>query len=500
MDKSQEYLMNAEVAFSGKQYEEALRWYKKVLEETPGDIRALSRAGALSVTLGQYEDSLKYFGKARELDPQNGDILFNYGNACFFNNDNVAAFDAYVDAERAGCSEDVAPRLFYQMGLICSMRQDIKSALLYFKKLEDVDKTGILSLNPDLISEKLKLAMASEDMAGAEKAAAQLVAIDPMKFGNYMIYFGILMSSKNYDKAEKVIADCEGYAEMTDAEKAALPLEKAAVYIARGNDFPELQDACYGRAIDLLEGLLKDDSLTKDQRNDVLFSLSDVYMKSGKFELAKACLTEILEGPKPRTEETAPETFTELTPEDIAAMLEDDVHAAAESMEFGGFDDVVDDGFAADIPVAEEKPAEEEPKEETTDEYAIAPEVREKACFSFLSCYLAQDDFEAAKPFARILRASDNKYYSYYGRYTSALCELKTKGKTDEVDKLYGQTTTFFRNRTLADPKDGLAVIFRVRMYAELGKFDKAEELASLLADADGASVSAYIEQCREGR
>ena len=153
---TQSFIANAEAAFANKQYSVALEWYQKALIEQPDDLYALSRAGAICIPLGKFKDALQYFGHAKELEPENGDVLFNYANACFFNHDYVAAFENYVAAEKAGCSEDVTPRLFYQLAMICSLRQDTKSALIYFKKCEEADRGDLIALNPDMISEKVR--------------------------------------------------------------------------------------------------------------------------------------------------------------------------------------------------------------------------------------------------------------------------------------------------------------------------------------------------------
>ena len=104
MDTVKESLMNAEIAFSNKQYETALDWYKKVLKEKPDDLYVLSRAGAICVPLGKFEEAMTFFGRAQKLDPENGDNTFNFANACFFNKDHGKAFALYVEAEKLGCS------------------------------------------------------------------------------------------------------------------------------------------------------------------------------------------------------------------------------------------------------------------------------------------------------------------------------------------------------------------------------------------------------------
>jgi hypothetical protein len=41
------------------------------------------------------------------------------------------------------------------------------------------------------------------------------------------------------------------------------------------------------------------------------------------------------------------------------------------------------------------------------------------------------------------------------------------------------------------------AVIFRARMYAEIGKYAKAEEMANLLTEADKNGMMEYISECK---
>ena len=52
MENYKEAMMSADLAFSNDNYDEALKWYNKALEERPDDEEALSRAGAALVTLG----------------------------------------------------------------------------------------------------------------------------------------------------------------------------------------------------------------------------------------------------------------------------------------------------------------------------------------------------------------------------------------------------------------------------------------------------------------
>lgn len=510
-----EYLSNAETAYSNKQYAEALSWYIKFLNETPDDIYALSRAGAICVPLGKFEDALKYFGRAKKLDPNNGDNLFNYGNACFFNRDYTKAFSEYVEAEKIGCSDDVTPRLYYQMALLCSMRQDVRSALVYFQKCEAADKEGLIAINPDLISEKMKLYMSTQDFENAEKCAAQLVAIQPTNFRNYMVYFSILMAHKNYAIAEKVLSDAEEYSELTDEYKFTLMLQKASLLVAIGEADSRQTETTFAKAIELLESQLHSSALSDDQNKQLILTLSEIYLKDAQYDKAISLLGSILNSGtvKPiEIEKVAP--IHELSSEEIEELIREDMKRIQEKIDTGEIDG--DMGAYATIEYDEEgnerhvydddvfssldsAPKQNEERSETS--VGGTPDVsvsfRERIHFTLLSAFLGKEDFENAAKIANILKHSDNKYYNYYGIYTSALCELKLGRPAELVDRKYAEAIAFFRTKTFSDPTDSLAVIFRARLYAEQGKVEKAKEIANLLSETDKEAVLQYVEQCK---
>jgi len=504
-----ELLVNAEVAFSNKQYNAALNWYQKVLEVTPDDVYVLSRAGAICVSLGRFEEALTYFGRAKKLDSENGDNAFNYGNAWFFNKDYVKAFEQYVEAEKIGCSDDVKPRLYYQMALLCSMRQDIKSSLVYFRKCEESDKTGMISLNPDLISEKLKLYMVQQDYTNAEKCAAQLVAINPTDFKGYMVYFSILMAHKDYPAAEKLLGDAEQYAALSDENRFALTMQVSALHVTKGDS---------EKAVQVLEEQKKAGGLTNDQLSQLLLALAEAYSKNEKYNKAIKILHSMLSGyafmqPNEKIEPSKT-SVQDLTPEELEEMIQQDMAAIQERIDSGeldadmglcAFTDYDEEGrlvhyydesiFAPAIHVAD-KDANDTPHT-GEDTYDLPKELREKVIFTLLSCHLAKDEFDAAQKLANVLKHSDNKYYNYFGIYTSAMTERKLTGSSDIANRKYAEAIAFFRNKTFADATDTLACIFRARLYAEQGKYEKASEIAYLLADADRKSVLEYIENCK---
>lgn len=516
MDAIKEYLLNAEIAQENRQYNAALTGFRKVLELDPKNVYALSKAGAICVGLGRFDEALKHFEKAMELDPRNGDNAFNYGNACFFNRDFAKAFSMYVEAERLGCSEDVRVRLYYQMASLCSMRQDIDSALIYFRKCEQSDHTGMIAMNPDLITEKMKLHMLRKDYVSAEACAEQLVAASPSQFRNYMVLFSLRMAAKHYDAARQVLEDADSFAILSDEDSFVLVQQKAALLVAMAEIGSMDSKEAGTNAVALLEDFAAGHKLSPAQAVTLRMTIAEIHSKTGAVESAIVELQALLYGRR-RAAATVPaeaELLEELSTEDLEEMAQIDMERIQEKIDSGELDDDLglyaeidydEDGMeihcyedaALDIPecnhAADEKP-------ETTSASArlqLSTADREKVQFLLLTCHLAKDEFAAVGKLAKILKSSENKYYRYYGVYTEALSERKLSGDSVPAQRKYAEAQAFFRSRSFADKKDSLASVFRARLYAEQGQFDKAMQIAELLPDSDRKAVCDYIEKCR---
>lgn len=518
MDEVRTYLLNADTAFANQQFETALEWYQRVLELTPNDLHALSRAGAICVPLGRFSEALSFFEQAKTLDPENGDNAFNLGNAWFFNRNPAKAFAYYVEAERIGCSEDVVPRVYYQLALLSSMRQDAKSALIYFQKCEDSDPSGMMSMNPDLISEKLKLYLAQQDFDNAEVCAAQLSAVNPTDFKGYMVYYSILMGHGKLDMAEKVLNNAEKYAELNTEDAVNLRLQMAALCISRGEREPENLEEYGKNAISILEECLGMPGLTQELKRQVQMSLAEACMKVDAVDRAIVILDEMLNGKRAVASPVTPVSEVTLSEADIEEMLRQDMELIEEQINVGNLDenmaeevDVEYDENGNPVRMYDEAVfaflnedssmstvTENEPDDAAEVYQELPDDEREKAQFLMMSCYLAKDNFAEAQALAAAIKNSENRYYRYYAMYVEALAEMKQRPDAATTVRKYAEVIAFFRNQSFEDASDTLAVVFRARMYAEQGKYTKAEELAELLAEEDRAAVLKYVKECQQ--
>ncbi len=517
-----EAMTNAEIAFGNENYELALEWFKKALEEKPDDLQALSRAGTVCVPLKKFEESFGYFQKALDIYPENGDNYFNMANAYFFRGDYNKAVEFYSEAEQKGCSKEVKPKLYYQLALMCSMRADVKSALVNFQKYEDADETKRAMLDPDVISEKIKLYMVSQDYNSAEKYAIQLIGINPSDFRSYMVYFSILMLRKDYTKAKEILKQAESYSEIDEDGVLALRIQEASILVSQADEDLEHSEEYLLEAYEKLYNLV---NIAPDNRKDELkLTLSEVCLKMKRYSDAIQIAESLL--PKSKVEEFQPQTFSEepsvLSQSHIDLMAEYDMRDIDKRINEGKISESIgsttkyhydkkgnivrdyDGVIAADMqdsPDGTNDPIVSSTNSSSQSERKA--EFYDRLYFTLLSCYIATEDYENAYPYCGMLKHSKNVYYSYFGRYTEAfsmreIAKSSKKFTMEEVEGQYAEAIAFYRTQMMKGEEKHFSVVFRARMYAESGKFAKAEEMSSLLSPADKTAVDLYINQCRE--
>ncbi|MBQ7187471.1 MAG: tetratricopeptide repeat protein [Ruminococcus sp.] len=523
---------NADIAFSNENYEGAVKWFDKALASAPKDVYALSRAGAALVALGRFKEAYPYFQRAIDAEPQNGDNLFNMANAYFFEGNVSKAIEYYTLASVKPCSKDVKARIFYQLALMCTIKQDYKAALINYQKFEDMDETGKASLDVDIITEKLQLYVRLEDYENAKKCAVKWVGLAPSELRAYMAYFNLLLANNEFAEAEKALDDAVKYAVTDEAGKFAVDISRANLCsLAAGSEIDSAGDFDQ-KAYDLLSELIVSPLGTPQQKNELVLSLAELCIKMGRTDEAIDLLTVLAEKPGAAKEE-APETDgTALPaapdPAEIDALRERDMQRmdalVAEGMvdeSIGELAEVTYDengspvrnypeGTFDDIPEGADPvkfglPTPEKLVElEKQAEAENTAELNARVNFMLLSCYSTKNDFEKVLEYAAAVKAgAKESYYSFFGHYAEAFAalQLAKEGKRftlEEAQDKYDRELAFFRNETMKrTPSSNYALLFRARMYAELGKYDKAAELSELLDPDDKAAVEQYIEDCR---
>ena len=321
-----EAIANADVAFANARYEQAVKWYDKALALAPDDTYALSKAGTSMVSLNRFDEAFGYFNRAVDADPQNGDNVFNLANAYFFSGDIPMAMEKYTAAELLPCSDDVKARIYYQLALMCSIKQDYRAALINYQKYEDADKTGKASLDTDVISERVNLYIQLQDYDNALKYTLKWLNLAPADIRCYIVYFNLLTATGQYEKAEKVLDDAEKFA-VTDADtEYAVNVSRANLYAnAAGTAFDKNGD-CNQKAYDLMNELIVSPAGTQESKNELVLGLGELCIAMGKVEEAIDLMQMLTEEPEAEAAPSAPvPDAAPVDPAEIDAMLSDDL-------------------------------------------------------------------------------------------------------------------------------------------------------------------------------
>lgn len=519
-----EAVSNADMSFNNENYENAVLWFDKALAEAPTDEYALSKAGAALVASGRFEEAFGYFERAVAADPDNGDNYFNLANAYFFSGDIGKAMEYYTEADARVCSDDVKARIYYQLALMCSIKEDYKAALVNYQKYEDADKTGQAALDTDILADKVEICIKLEDYDNAIKYASRWLNLAPSDIRCYMIYFNMMMATEQYERALKTLDDALKYAVTDDAGKYAVEVSRASYFVAAAGTYADTEGDYEQKAYDLMNELVMSDQGSPYDKNELVLALGELCIKMGKVDEAIQLMQVITEQSDSDSAPAKKSEERKLDPAEIDAMMSGDLQKMDSMIQSGELDenigenvpvsydengnpvrDFPDELFSEDgVKLPDFKEFSDAAAAEAAEAEAMIRAQKEKVNYMLLSCYAYKEDYVNALEYAHRVRNSDsNIYYSFFGRYSEAFCmmQLSKRGEKftrEEADNRYNEEIAFFRAEMLKrNESSAYALIFRTRMYAEMGKFDKAAELAELMAEDDRESVKQYIEDCR---
>ena len=437
-----EAIANADIAMDNDNPELGLKWYSKALEARPDDVYALSRSGAIYTANGDFEKAFDCFKKAMDADPDNGDSIYNMANAYFFQGDISRAMEMYSEAELKPCSDDVRSKIYYQLALCCTIKEDLKAALINYRKYQDSDTTGLAMTDPDVISEKIKIYMLLDQMDEAVKCALQWINVSPADLRCYMVYFNLLLAQGEFASAEAALADAEKYAEYDDEGKFSIDISRAQLYIAESGTDADVNSDCDAKAYDLIGELIVSPNGNDDQKNDLVMALAELCLKMGKtdeaIDTAKMLLGKA-EG-EITTAEVQPEQTAIPTEEEVLAQLDADTAAMDSAIADGRIDENI--GDAAEVNYDENgQPVRNYPdgvfgdngKTLTVNGLELdggTPEEIsrariDKARFILLSCYAVKEDYKEVLNISKDVKNSENPYYAFFGRYSEAFSMMK---------------------------------------------------------------------------
>ena len=522
---------NADIAFANGKFENAVSWYDKALKEAPNDEYSLSKAGTALVSISKFEEAFGYFQRAVEAGPENGDNLFNLANAYFFSGDISKAMEYYTQAEIKKCSDDVKARIYYQMALMCSIKMDYSNALVNYQKYEDADKTGQAAIDTEVIAERVSLYIKLEDYENALKYTMKWLSLAPSDLRCYIVYFNLLMAEEQYDKALSALDDAEKYAVKSPEEQYAVDVSRANFYAAAAGTEIDKDSNFNDKAYELMNQLVVSEYGSPEEKNELVLALGELCISMQKVDEAIQLMQMLTEESETAEEDAAPagELSFEADPAEVDAVMTSQLAAMEAKVASGEISEDLGDNvpvnydengnpvrdypdgiFGEDengykLPEFEGVDMKALEEQDAEDERIAKAVFKAKVNFTLLTCYAFKEDYEQTLKYARLVKNTpDNTYYSFFGRYSEAYAikKLAQQGKQftkEQADRKYQEELAFFRAQMLkANEDSAYALIFRTRMYAETGKFDKALELAELMTDSDKAALVQYVDECRK--
>ncbi len=532
-DKFNEYVANAQYAVSSQKVELAKEYYEKAHKLRPDDTEVLNKLGNICLMLGEFGESLEYFEKLVKIESDNGDNYYHLGNACFFNAKYKQSMENYVEAVSKGCSEEILPRVYYQLALLCSMQGNTKASLINFQKYEDTDPTGLVGVSQDVLTEKIKLYMSEQDYVNAEKSAKILINANPEIYEYYEVLFNIEIAMEKYSEAEKTLADSDKYIQLNYSQNLSKIFHLAVLYVTLADTDTENSESYLKKALEILQNAKEKMKLTLTNSNEISSVLAEVYMKLGEYDKAiqiAESLISVLPVDKPTdlpdTEETYHEEYSEDYSEDEEIELDEEIQKAVEAVselyqkaengEIENLTDIEYDEDGNEIKVYNKELLDLGNSSEQNENYDTVSEIFDDEKTAILSkaeytdkvynvlvtCYAVKEDYKNVLKYVDVLKNSGNKAIAAFGVYIQAFSarELSKQGKERAAiaENLYNRAITYFKSQMMQDSGNREAVIYRARLYAENGKFILADEMAKLLDEETHKSLTEYILKCRE--
>lgn len=430
-----ELIAKAKISFSNNQYESALSYCKMALELEPNSIIAYSLAGNICLVWEKLVESENYFCKAIELDGSTGERYFELANSQFGQKKYAKALENYARAEQLGCSNEVKQKIYYLMGIL-------------------------------------------NQYIGEKKDKRE-------NYKNALI---------NYEKSARVQ---EG-----DIDQKDILLKRIQIYLELG----DLENA---------ENCATQLKLLAPQIYQNYHLLLQLLLEQQKIALAENILMEAKTYCKIEFTDYIEMTFDEAliycfkAEQDPEYMEKNYRHAINSLMNLSKEKDIsLDVQYESIVTIAEiylklkdVKQAVELVQQIANFENPDLLEYIERARFILVEGLTAISEYEKARIYAHLLKESKDLFYQQHGFYSEAYIVKKLSESNQLLRKqaydLYIRAIAYYKNCMIANPGDYTAILYRVKSYADIGKYNEAKELCNVFPKKTNKELTDYIEKCK---
>jgi tetratricopeptide (TPR) repeat protein len=253
-----EFKALGELYMQQKKTGNAMGMYKKYLAKKPTDFRLAAQVADYEFSQKNYEEAIKYYAAASGSEGKNSDLLFRYGQACYFVKDYKKAKEIYA---RVAAITPKNPEVFRILYDITAKDPNAKTeAATYLQKYAAL-KPGDAMAQKNL-GDMMYDAKNFPDALAAYRSA---LATDPTLRGFYKRYVELVGSSGTQEELVKTLT---GAVTAGEAD--------AAMYSSLGTVYQK--QGAFPKAIDMYQKALQFDP----RDISVLTSLASCQAKSGK--------------------------------------------------------------------------------------------------------------------------------------------------------------------------------------------------------------------------
>lgn len=439
----EEELFLAQQAHDNGEFETALTHCRNAIKIDPASVQAHQGTGRICMLLERLDEAEEHFLRVLELDSSKGSHHFDLGNVYFGRGQYTLALSHYTEAERLGCEPEILQKIYYLVGLL--QQAEMKNAHRTATR-NDAAKAAMMNF----------------------QKAAQLPGLDE-------------------ERADILLRQTQIYVETGDFTNAQRCAE--ALKLLLPNQFKSYQL--------LFQINLRQGDLTRAET--ILAEAERVFFQEPAHEADVIFDRVLLHCYRAETEQVRQREHYENALQCLCGLnyWQDPVIRCEAAV------------AAAEIHMKMEEPEEarqllENVLRQTAEERNDSLEEHtERVGFLLLEIAMNQKRYSDALPYAKALQESARPLYRCHGLYTEALITKQLCGGNaadPQVATLYEKAIAHYRNLLVSNPGDVMVIAYRVKSYADMGRFDKAEALCGTVAEDVRKPLLDYIREQRDRR
>lgn len=195
----QEYMIQANALMGQEKYEDAIKYFEKAEQIDNMNIDVYLSKGVAYANLESYEPAKLEFEKVLKISKNNGIALFHLGNIEILSGNRARGIELFNNAIANGFDD---AQVYFSLGLMHEEADSDELAIRNYSKaiLKDSNRA-------DIRIRKVRLLIKNNLLPEALQTIDELILSNPDVFEGYHLKFLVLVSQEKYDDAENVIND-----------------------------------------------------------------------------------------------------------------------------------------------------------------------------------------------------------------------------------------------------------------------------------------------------